>query len=356
MTSVIFLFHLKSSPQRVKARKVFKMASVNKEQIGSDSKRARMSSESEACLKEDSENSEIALKHLDAVEDLSREDIEEIDKNRTLIQAVKSKNLKMVKKLLDLGANIDVQDEKGATPLFYACRNGHDKIAARLMNRGANVNMKTVKGEAILGVAIEKNKVEMTQKLLKFGANPNDYHVRDTLFRTKGNVEIVKSLLQYGFKVTQIPLLWPIICNNSEVLQIMLDHGAELKDLKSINCIVSRGQLKVLKVLLKHGVDLNRYTTMISLPLHYAIGKNHIEIVAELLKNGANPNLPNHYGITPIQFATKFPCDLVVFLNSGVSLDLNKRNNDGETVLEIALRRGWKDASKMLFHHNHNKL
>ena len=65
------------------------MASGNKNKIVPDSKRARMSSESEACLKEDSGNSERALKRLDAGEDLSREGIEEIDEKRTLIEAVK---------------------------------------------------------------------------------------------------------------------------------------------------------------------------------------------------------------------------------------------------------------------------
>ena len=65
------------------------MASENKHQIEPDSKRARMSAESEACWKEDSGNSERALKRLDAGEDLSREGIEEIDEKRTLIEAVK---------------------------------------------------------------------------------------------------------------------------------------------------------------------------------------------------------------------------------------------------------------------------
>ena len=79
MTSIIFLFQLKSRHQSGKARKVSKMASENKEQIGSDFKRARISPESETCLKEDSETLDRALKRLNAGEDLSREDIEEIN-------------------------------------------------------------------------------------------------------------------------------------------------------------------------------------------------------------------------------------------------------------------------------------
>ena len=235
-----------------------------------------------------------------------------------------------------------------------------------LSNNSANVNMKTFKGEVILGVAIGKNKVDMTKKLLEFGANPNNHHDGFTLLGMavmKGNVKIVKSLLKYGAKVSQIPLLWPIVCKNSEILQIMLDHGAELKDFDGLQYIVIHGHLEFLKVLIKHGVDVNRYTHMHRVPLHDAITAtaltknaiNRIEIVSELLKNGANPNLPHrHSGFTAIHSATKFPSHLKVFLNLEVSLDLNKRNNNGETAFERALNYGRKDTAKMLFHHNHN--
>ena len=234
-----------------------------------------------------------------------------------------------------------------------------------LSNNSANVNMKTFKGEVILGVAIGKNKVDMTKKLLEFGANPNNHHDGFTLLGMavmKGNVKIVKSLLKYGAKVSQIPLLWPIVCKNSEILQIMLDHGAELKDFDGLQYIVIHGHLEFLKVLIKHGVDVNRYTHMHRVPLHDAITAtaltknaiNRIEIVSELLKNGANPHLPNRDGNTPIHTAIKLPCALKVFLNSGITLDLNIRNNNGETVLENALNYGRKDTAKMLFHHNHN--
>ena len=302
------------------------MASDNKEQIGSISKRARMSQESEACLKEDSKNAERALKRLNAGEDLSREDIKTIDEKRTLIKAVKSKNLKMVKNFLDHGASIDIQDGKGETPLFYACRDGHYKIAVELIERGADVNMKNFIGESILSVA---------------------YHERKT--------EIFYTLLTYGAKVHKVIFELTTMQGNTQLVQIMLDHGAELKDFNGLQQIVVRGHLDVLKLLIKHGVDLNRRSRFLAaVPLYYAVLWEHIEIVSELLKNGANPHLPNRDGNTPIHTATKFPCSMKVFLNLGVSLDLNMRNNNRETVLENALTKGWKDTAKMILHFNHH--
>ena len=261
------------------------------------------------------------------------------NKKRTLIQAVKSKYLKMVQKLLDHGANIDIQDEQGETPLFTACRDRQDEIALELMERGADVNMKTFEGVVVLSVAIGKKKVEMTRKLLEFRANPNDYHLHDTLLMmalSEGNIKIVILLLQYGAEVTRGALLYVIMCNSPKIVQMMLNHGADLKVFDILQLIISRGDLEVLKMFIKHGVDLNRYTRIHCVPLHYAITAtvfprnaiNRIGIVSELLKNGANPYLPDYIGNTPIHRATKFPCAMKVFLKEGGFLDLNIRNKN----------------------------
>ena len=90
----------------------------------------------EACLNGDT------IKFLTLINYARHLDIQEIDQKRTLIQAVKSKSLKMVQTLLDHGANINVQDEgffKG-TPLVYACSDGPIEIAVELMERGEHEN------------------------------------------------------------------------------------------------------------------------------------------------------------------------------------------------------------------------
>ena len=65
--------------------------------------------------------------------------------------------------------------------------------------------------------------------------------------------------------------------NKREITMKLLEYGAELNDFDGLQEIVVRGQLAIMKVLIKHGVDLNRYTQSHCVPLHYAIGKNNIE-------------------------------------------------------------------------------
>ena len=89
----------------------------------------------EACLNGDT------IKFLTLINYARHLDIQEIDQKRTLIQAVKSKSLKMVQKLLNHGANINVQDEGfEGTPLFFACCDGPIEIAVELMERGEHEN------------------------------------------------------------------------------------------------------------------------------------------------------------------------------------------------------------------------
>ena len=48
--------------------------------------------------------------------------------------------LEVVRLFLDRGANVDVKTHADATPLYYACHQGHVEMAQLLLARGADVN------------------------------------------------------------------------------------------------------------------------------------------------------------------------------------------------------------------------
>ena len=321
------------------------------------------------------------------------DEVQEINEERTLIKAAKDQNVILVQSILKIGADVNVQDENGSTPLHIVSENGNAPIADLLLRFGAKVNIQNsknetpiyfavisrhfevvekllansadlnVEGEPLLHLAIDKKigqpNLQIVKKLIDYGANieTQDQSGRSPLRLAllQRNDEIIKVLLLYGAKFSMIIFSLLALKGDPETVQIMLDHGAELKNFDGLPQIVVHGRLDVLRVLIRHGVDLNRYTLFGNVPLNFAIGRNLMKIIFELLKNGANPNLPDRRnGNTPVHYATKFPCDLEVFLNSGVFLGLNMRNDNGETVLELALTRGRKDTAKMIFHYNHN--
>lgn len=107
--------------------------------------------------------------------------------------------------LIDNGANVNLKDDMGRTPLYFACQKAKVKIVEQLIASGADVNSKTNNGDfpieygaftasilekllnagatidigknillSITRVDVNGNKVESAALLLKAGANPNE--------------------------------------------------------------------------------------------------------------------------------------------------------------------------------------
>ena len=75
---------------------------------------------------------------------------------------------------------------------------------------------------------------------------------------------------------------------------------------------------------IKHGVEINAQDMYGMTPLHYALRSKNIDAAITLLKAGANPNLPNERGITPLSYINGFPerLDLLqLMLDNGGDVD-----------------------------------
>lgn len=76
---------------------------------------------------------------------------DEVDK--ALLDAVKDGNFVEVEELLACGADINVQDEKGWSPLMYAAASQNVKITQILMDNGANTELRGKNGEKAIYLA-----------------------------------------------------------------------------------------------------------------------------------------------------------------------------------------------------------
>ncbi len=75
--------------------------------------------------------------------------------------------------LIAHGAEIDVPDEKGHTPLAMAARSGHAPMVDYLLEQGADVTAANDKGRTPLYQAVIGDHLEVAALLLKHGADPN---------------------------------------------------------------------------------------------------------------------------------------------------------------------------------------
>jgi ankyrin repeat protein len=107
----------------------------------------------------------------------------------------------MVEFLLDKGAQVDALDGSGNTALMGVCFKGFTPIAEKLINAGANVNQKNAMGATCLIYAVTFNRKEIAELLLKNGA---DASVKDARGKTamdlvmeQGNNELEDLLKKY---------------------------------------------------------------------------------------------------------------------------------------------------------------
>ena len=187
-----------------------------------------------------------------------------------------------------------------------------------LVKEGADIH---VENDWPVKWAVEKGDLELTQKLIDLGANVKDSGVCVSLFSEaikKRNKQMVNLLLENGLRLDEFPFLISSPFSHGDfeftdflisktglkreiknsLLEVLYDYGLYrdkdfLKFLNKagINPIdpdffifaARRGDLKLLKFLVRHGVDPNLKN---GLALKLALEKNHIRASKFLIKQG----------------------------------------------------------------------
>ena len=111
---------------------------------------------------------------LDSGADLDRE-VNRYPGATRLLWASRVGLLDMVRSLLEAGAAVNSQDDKGETPLHWATRNGNDcsAVAELLLASGAEVDKESSIGFTPLSIAAENGHTKVCSVLLRAGADIN---------------------------------------------------------------------------------------------------------------------------------------------------------------------------------------
>ena len=79
----------------------------------------------------------------------------------------------LVEALLSWGADVNLQDRVGATPLHVACQEGNLPCVLTLLKAGANVTLPNNWGGLPIHIAAQHNRVEIVKTLLEHGCSPD---------------------------------------------------------------------------------------------------------------------------------------------------------------------------------------
>jgi hypothetical protein len=93
----------------------------------------------------------------------------------------------------------------------------------------------------------------------------------------------------------------------AKIIDLILAHGGGRASADGARDVLrtaaSSGSVEIIRMLLRHGVDVNAVNLNGSTPLHCAAGNYRAEAAAILLEHGANPNALDHKYKTPLDLA-----------------------------------------------------
>ena len=118
------------------------------------------------------ENESIYLEELRNGMGLSSED-ENASTGDELLQAARDGDLAEVERLLEAGADVNLQGDYGGTALMAAAARGYTEMAELLISAGADVNLQSDYGWTALMVASKYGYTEIVEMLINAGADVN---------------------------------------------------------------------------------------------------------------------------------------------------------------------------------------
>jgi ankyrin repeat protein len=275
-----------------------------------------------------------------------------------LMWAVSRGHESIVQTLLEAGADIKARSTAGSTALLFAARKGNVEEARLLLDRGADANEALPDGSTALLLAAASGHEDMGIFLLEHGANPNaaDQKIGMTPLhallwrRLDSHTRLAKALLAHGAnpnaRLTKAPagmagengpnlLLWsgatPFVMAarvaDVEMMKILADGGAdpsitttngttalmaasgvgrmEGSELPTFGTypVTDNRALEAARLAVQLSADVNATDNSGVAALHGAVQNGHNTVIQFLADHGANLNVKDKAGRTPMSLA-----------------------------------------------------
>ena len=286
--------------------------------------------------------------------------------------------------LLEAGANPNFSSREGAprTPMYIAAGLGFDSIVKLLVHKGAEIMTNTDTEDTPLKIAIIRGHMSIAKVLLQRGPDSIDLPslLRDAAWH--GQMPIVARLLHLGVDLqatarhmhSPSPVHFALDRNHADIAQLLIEHGADLdrpftwdwEESAPLRTLLQRaakqGDLPTVELLLSYGTRTDypagEYNVDTRSPLWYAcaLGSSTVNISYSLLFNhrwhhtsvryyliarallaqGADVNIYDDEGVTPLHLAAYTGHPLMVQMLLDYSASVNQKDRLGRTALHFA--------------------
>ncbi|CAA6809506.1 MAG: InterPro IPR002110 COGs COG0666 [uncultured Sulfurovum sp.] len=270
---------------------------------------------------------------------------------------------KIIKFLLDNGADIEAEGKNGWTALIYSSMQGHKEVVKLLLDNGADIEAKSEKGLTALIYSSSEEDKEVVKLLLEYGADieaKSEKGLTALIYSAgNGHKEVVKLLLENGADIEAkdkngwTALIYSSGNGHKEVVKLLLEYGADIetKDESRWTALIAsswQGHKEVVKLLLEYGADIEAKSEKGLTALIYSAGNGHKEVVKLLLEYGADIETKDESRNTALIASSILGHKEVVKLLLENGADIEAKDKNGSTALINSSSEGHKEVVKLL--------
>lgn len=216
--------------------------------------------------------------------------------------------------------------------LIIAASRGYTEEVKRLIRLGADIEIKTYESATPLMFAVANNHIECVNVLLSNGADPD--------------------VLTSNFET---PLLSAVKNNNLEIAEALIRKNANIKvtdgaGASPLHYSSVYGYLSVSEMLLYYHAPVNLTANDGTTPIMSSVWAGYPDITDLLINNGADVNKKDNYGFSPYLIAAQNGDTLIMSLLADSGADIYAINNFGFNALCIAIKENHPEAVRYLLH------
>ncbi len=255
--------------------------------------------------------------------------------NSVLADRIEAGDRKAALEMIAKNASVNVSQPDGSTPLHWAVYRVDEELVKALLGRGAKADAVNVYGSSPLAEAARVANANIVKMLLDGGADANrtneDGETPLMIVARSGDVKVAELLVNHGANVNarerfrdQTALMWAAAENHPEMVAFLISKGASVNARPKANdwgnqmtseprvqyrptggltplLYAARGGcIGCIEALLKGGADIDMPNPDGMTPIMMAIDNSHFEAARYLLDHGANPHTWDWWGRTPI--------------------------------------------------------
>jgi len=244
------------------------------------------------------------------------------------------KNIEVVKYLVENGASMDKNDLSFQSLLTTCIYSKAPKTAQYLLEKGADPNLPNNNGQTPLYLAIDKSMGnELIKALLKAGADPDTgspYYTPLQMAIKKRDIELAQLLIDAGADIYYV----------NEYGSTLFHTAASINSNKNVDFLLSKG------------LDINAKNNDGETPLHIAAENGYTSVIEQMINNGADPFALDNNNFMPMhihQFVFKSDKEKVAWiLSKGVDVNMNQIEHNVAPII-IAASNGDLDMVEFLY-------